>query len=306
MILTVTLNPCVHRYLLYREEVPPRTVVRLVRERMSSGGKGLNVARVIVRLGGEAVALSTASGPTGELLRECLAREQVEAELVPVGVPTRLSTCLWDLANERFCEFLEPGADVTAAEAGELRARFARLLPRVSTVTINGSTPAGNLTPLPREFVAGARAAGKRVILDAYGEAAARAAEVPPHWLRANLEEMAGTHGVTGAAGLPAFLARSGVDGLLVSDGPHELHCVTRDEHLVATPPAVSEVNAVGSGDALTGAFAMVLDCGGSVEEAVRAGAAAGSANAEQLLVCEFEAARWRELLAGVAVRRAP
>jgi fructose-1-phosphate kinase PfkB-like protein len=306
MILTVTLNPCVHRYLLYREEVPPRTVVRLVRERMSSGGKGLNVARVIVRLGGEAVALSTASGPTGELLRQCLAREQVAAELVPVGVPTRLSTCLWDLANERFREFLEPGADVTAAEAGELRARFARLLPRVSTVTVNGSTPSGNLTPLPREFVAAARAAGKRVVLDAYGEAAARAAEVPPHWLRANLEEMAGTHGVDGAAGLPAFLARSGADGLLVSDGPHELHCVTRDEHLVATPPAVGEVNAVGSGDALTGAFAMVLDCDGSVEEAVRAGAAAGSANAEQLLVCEFEAARWRELLAAVAVRRAP
>ena len=69
MILTVTLNPCVHRYLLYREEVPPRTVVRLVRERMSSGGKGLNVARVIVRLGGEAVALSTASGPTGRASR---------------------------------------------------------------------------------------------------------------------------------------------------------------------------------------------------------------------------------------------
>src|SRR6185295_6360671 len=186
-----------------------------------------------------------------------------------------------------------------------LRGRFARLLTRVTTVTVNGRTPRGNLTPLPREFVAAARAAGKRVILDAYGEAAEQAATVPPHWIRANMEEMAGTHGVRDAAALPAFLERRGADGLLVSDGPNQLHCVTRDEHLVATPPPISEVNAVGSGDALTGAFALVLDCGGSVEEALRAGAAAGSANAEQLLVCEFEAARWRDLLSHVTVRRA-
>jgi len=305
MILTVTLNPCVHRYLLFREEAPPRTVVRLVRERMSSGGKGLNAARVIARLGGDAVALSTASGPTGELLRQCLEHERVDAELVPVTVPTRLSTCLYDLANERFREFLEEGADVTASEADELRARFARLLERTTTVTVNGSTPAGHLTPLPREFVAAARAAGRRVILDAYGEAAARAAEVPPHWIRANLEEMVGTHGLRDAADLPALRARLGADGLLVSDGPREIHCVTAGSHLVAQPPAVTEVNAVGSGDALTGAFALVLDCGGSVEDALRAGAAAGAANAEQLLVCEFEPPRWRELIAQVRLRSA-
>jgi 1-phosphofructokinase family hexose kinase len=305
MILTVTLNPCVHRYLLYREEEPPRTVVRLVRERMSSGGKGLNAARVIAQLGGSAVALSTASGPTGELLRQCLAREKVDAELVAVTVPTRLSTCLYDLAHERFREFLEEGADVTAAEAGALRAAFARLLPRTTTVTVNGSTPKGQLTPLPREFVAAARAAGKRVILDAYGEAAAQAAAVPPQWLRANLDEMAETHGVRAAGELAAFRARLGADGLLVSDGPREIHCVTAAGHLVARPPAVIEVNAVGSGDALTGAFALVLDRGGSVEEALRAGAAAGAANAEQLLVCEFEPARFHELLAQVSVRSA-
>jgi 1-phosphofructokinase family hexose kinase len=305
MILTVTLNPCVHRYLLYREEAPPRTVVRLVRERMSAGGKGLNAARVVARLGGSAVALSTASGPTGELLRQCLAHEKVDAELVPVSVPTRISTCLYDLAHERFREFLEEGADVTASEADALRASFTRLLPRTSTVTVNGSTPSGHLTPLPREFVAAARAAGKRVILDAYGEAAAQAATVPPHWIRANLDEMVGTHGLNDAADLPAFRERTGADGLLVTDGPHELHCVTATDHLVALPPAVTEVNAVGSGDALTGAFALVLDRGGSVDEALRAGAAAGAANAEQLLVCEFEAARWRELQAQVTVRSA-
>ncbi len=303
MILTVTLNPCVHRYLLYREEEPPRTVVRLVRERMSSGGKGLNAARVVAALGGGAVALSTQSGPTGELLRDCLARERVDAELVTVTKPTRLSTCLWDLGIERFREFLEEGSDVTAAEADELRRRFHALLPRVTTVTINGSTPAGHLTPLPREFVAAARAAGKRVILDAYGPAAADSARVPPHWIRANLDEMGSTYGVRRSDELAAFLATSGADGLVVSDGPNALHCVTRDRRLVVTPPRVREVNAVGSGDALTGAFALALDRGDALEQALREGAAAGAANAEQLLVCEFEVARWRELAAQVAVR---
>jgi fructose-1-phosphate kinase PfkB-like protein len=315
MLLTVTLNPCVHRYLLFREQSPPLTVVRLVRERTSSGGKGLNAARVVARLGGQAVALSTQSGPVGEMLRQCLANEQVDAELVEVGKPTRLSTCLYDLTNERFREFLEEGSDVTLDEADQLRQRFAALLPRVSTVTVNGSTPAGNLAALPREFVAAARAAGKRVVLDAYGPAALAASQVPPHWLRANLDEMAGTYGVRGAAELASFFERSGADGLLVSDGARELHCLCfakepttrgargRVRHLVATPPKVAEVNAVGSGDALTGAFALALDQGRTLEEAIALGAAAGSANAEQLLVCEFEESRARELAAQVAVR---
>ena len=305
MILTVTLNPCVHRYLLYREDEPPRTVVRRVRERMSSGGKGLNAARVIVQLGGEAVALSTASGPTGDMLRACLAREGVAAELVPVARPTRLSTCLYDVGNDRFREFLEEGGPLPAAEIEELRRRFAQLLPKVTTVTINGSTPDGAAATLPREFAAAARAAGKRVILDAYGPAAAAAAQVPPHWIRANLDEMASTYGLRSSGELPAFFERSGADGLLVSDGPKALHCVTREGHFVVEPPAVTEVNGVGSGDALTGAFALVLDRGGSLDEALRAGAAAGSANAEVLLVCEFERDRWRELSARVIVRRA-
>lgn len=306
MILTVTLNPCVHRYLVYREESPPRTVVRGVRERSSSGGKGLNAARVIARLGGQAVALSTASGPTGAMLRACLAREQVEAELVEVAAPTRLSTCLYDTAHERFREFLEEGLGGDATEADRLRARFAALLPRVSTVTVNGSTPAGAFEPLPSEFVAAARAAGKRVVLDAYGPAARSAARVPPHWVRANLDELRSTYGLADAMALRELRRELGAQGVVVSDGPQALHCVTAGSHLVATPPAIREVNGVGSGDALTGAFALALDRGESIEAALRAGAAAGAANAEQLLVCEFEAARCAELATQVTVRSLP
>jgi len=303
MILTVTLNPCVHRYLLYREQVPPLPVVRGVKARQSSGGKGLNAARAVVRLGGEAIALSTASGATGELLRESLQRERVAAELVPVATPTRVSTCVWDVGNERFREFLEEGGGGSEAEAAELRARFERLLPRVTTVTVNGSTPDGPFGALPREFVAAARAAGKRVVLDAYGPAAVAAARVPPHWLRANLDELRTTFGVASSADLGRFRAELGCDGVVVSDGPGELHCVTRDAHLVVAPPRVREVSAVGSGDALTGAFAWALDRGAALEVALREGVAAGAANAEQLLVCEFDVGRWRALLDEVALR---
>jgi hypothetical protein len=102
MILTVTLNPCVHRYLLYREEVPPRTVVRLVRERMSSGGKAERRARDRPARR-RAVALDRERAD-----RRAPAPVPARAgrgRLVPVAVPTRLSTAC-DLANDAR-EFLE-------------------------------------------------------------------------------------------------------------------------------------------------------------------------------------------------------
>jgi 6-phosphofructokinase 2 len=49
------------------------------------GGGGINVARVIHRLGGSAVALYAVGGPTGQRVRaSCFEREDVEGCPLPI------------------------------------------------------------------------------------------------------------------------------------------------------------------------------------------------------------------------------
>ena len=306
MILTITLNSCLHKYMLFRVEGPLRTVIRPVESRLSSGGKGFNAARVIRRLGGEVCALGLAGGWVGRQLGNCLEEEGVPVELVETQATTRMSVCLFERTEGRFRELLEPGEDATAEEAEQLRIRFRELLPTVSWVTLNGSSPGPELDPLFAEFAAEARQQGKRVLLDSYGNPAPLAAEVPPHWIRGNWSEVASTYGISSCENLRDFHREQkdrGLTGVLVTRGAEEIHCFCREGGFLVVPPKVEEVNPVGSGDALTGAFVLALARGEDVVTALRWGAAAGSANAAELLVCDFGQERWAELLDQVEVR---
>lgn len=305
MILTVTLNPCVHKYLSFRALVPEQKVLRDLRSDVTSGGKGLNVARVLQSLGGDVHALSTAGGPIGELLRECLAREGIAATLVPVAEGTRLSICLWDEAREEFREFLEQAHDLDAAVARALEEAFAELLPRASWVTLNGSTPGASLDGLWESFCLQARRLGKPVILDSYGLAAARAAATAPDWIRCNRWELETTYGVDIEEGLAGFFATHqprGLRGVLVTDGPERIRCLTQEGSFVVHPPRVKEVNPVGCGDAHTAAFALALSRGENLATALKWGAAAGSATAVKLRVCELDRATFLRLVDEVVI----
>ncbi len=301
MILTVTINPCVHHYISYAEESPPRMVVRSVGTDTNAGGKGFNAARVILRLGGEVAALGTAGGLSGEILRACLKREGVAAQIVETSARTRISTCVFEKTGQRFREYLEEGRDATPEEAGELRRSFDQMLPRAELVTLNGSSPGPVLDPLFGELCRRARQARKTVILDTYGNPVRFALGVPPHWIRANRQELGESYGLDYDDDLRVLL-KPGVEGIVLSDGRNEIRCVTHSRELRVKPPPVAEINPVGSGDALTGAFALALSRRLPLEEALRWGAAAGALNASRLLVCEFTREDWAALLGQVAV----
>ena len=135
------------------------------------------------------------------------------------------------------------------------------------------------MDPLFAAFCATARAAGKRVILDTYGAPARPALESAPHWVRANREELETTYGRSFDDDLEKFLADlapSGVEGLVVTDGPGRIRCVSSAGSYEVRPPPVDEVNPVGSGDALTGAFVLALEQGHDVETALRWGGGRG------------------------------
>jgi len=305
MILTVTLNSCLHEYLTFEDPDPARPVVRPVAKRWSSGGKGFNAARTVRALGGEVVAVGLAGGMHGALLRRCLEEEGVPAELVPTAADTRVSHCLFDRGRRRFREYLEAGVDATAAEAEALAATVEGLLPRTALLTLNGSSPGPVLDALFPRLVRAARSAGVPVVLDSYGAAAAQALAESPDWFRCNRDELRETFGLERAADLWRWWRERDLPGLLVSDGAGAVQCFGRAGAWHATPPAVTEVNPVGSGDALTGAFALALARERSPGEALAWGIAAGAANAERLEVGAIPEPRWRELLAQVRVEEA-
>lgn len=64
-ILTLTVNPALD-ISTSTEQVSSGHKLRCGASRLDPGGGGINVARVIQRLGGQTLAVYTAGGPTGK------------------------------------------------------------------------------------------------------------------------------------------------------------------------------------------------------------------------------------------------
>src|SRR5437762_14205169 len=103
MIVTVTLNTAIDKTL----SVPNFRLGRRhrsVEQTTMPGGKGVNVARVIKRLGQPVVATGFAGGPTGTRIVELLTEESILSDFVRIREESRTNTAVLDPTNGQHTE----------------------------------------------------------------------------------------------------------------------------------------------------------------------------------------------------------
>ena len=193
MILTVTLNPAVDKAL----EVPGFAVGAHARAAVRSllpAGKGVNVARGVARLGGEARASGFIGRNEERMFVESLAGEGVEAEFCVVAGRTRTNTTILDPRARTTTHLRERGFRVGGEEVDAVGALLEQLLARWpdATVVFAGSLPDGMA---PEAFAALLKACaegGAEVVVDTSGPALRAAVESGAvGTVKPNLEELA-------------------------------------------------------------------------------------------------------------------
>ncbi|MGH2995906.1 MAG: 1-phosphofructokinase family hexose kinase, partial [Gaiellaceae bacterium] len=170
MIVTVTLNAAIDRTL-----VVPSFQLGL-RHRASAafpsaGGKGINVARALKRLGAPVVCTGLAGGRTGTLIVEELTGEGVLNDFVRIQEESRTSIAVLDPTANVHTEINEWGPEVSADELEILREKLAYLTQRAEFVVLAGSLPRGVDPGFYRELVRDLNRRQLLAVLDADGEA---------------------------------------------------------------------------------------------------------------------------------------
>lgn len=281
-VVTVTVNPCIDKTFSVERIAPERKLSASDVGRYPGGG-GINVARVVQRLGGEVRALWTCGGSMGEILAGLLEAESIPHVPVRIQGSTRENIIVRDLASDQQFRFGLPGPEVRADErrawTEELRAHASS----ASYVVLSGSLPSGVPTAWYGELIR-AVPSSTRVVLDTKNDALARALEVGVYLIKPNVHELEELVG--GELGDDAHIARAardlidrgGTQAVLVSLGRGGALLVTAEgaEHLGA--PAVPIRSKVGAGDSMVGGLvaALARDC--PLGEAARWGIAAGAA----------------------------
>ena len=114
-IVTITPNPAVDVSTTV-ERIMPVAKLRGTTQQRDPGGGGINVARVITRLGGDVTALYPVGGPTGQLLKQLVESEGVTSLTWTTAEHTREDFFVQERATAQPYRFILPGPTLSESE----------------------------------------------------------------------------------------------------------------------------------------------------------------------------------------------
>lgn len=282
-IVTVTPNPAVDLSTAV-DRIVPVYKLRGTSQRRDPGGGGINVARVVKRLGGDVRAIYPAGGAMGDLLGRLLDAEGISSLALPIAGETREDFFVSETSTGQQYRFILPGPRLAEHEWKACLAAVAALEPFPRFLVGSGSLPDG----VPHDFYAQlarlARQRGASMILDTSGPALAAAAAEGVDLIKPNLREMRELCGGTPEdpaaweAAARALVEQGGARIMALTMGHRGAALVTRDKILRAKPLAINPLSAVGAGDSFLGALVSGLAAGQPLEHCFRIAVAAGAA----------------------------
>src|SRR3974390_728199 len=114
-IVTLTPNPAIDLSTSI-DRVVPTSKLRCTALRRDPGGGGINVARVIKRLGGDVEAIFPIGGLSGQLLRRLVVDESIACRVIEVEAETREDLSVTEQSTGKQYRFLLPGIALREAE----------------------------------------------------------------------------------------------------------------------------------------------------------------------------------------------
>ena len=114
-IITVTLNPAIDK-LTTAPVLIPEKKLRCSEPVFEPGGGGVNVARAIKKLGGNALALYLAGGHTGHFFNHLLREEEVEILVTETHAYIRENLIVLETASNQQYRFGMPGPHIRESE----------------------------------------------------------------------------------------------------------------------------------------------------------------------------------------------
>lgn len=283
MIYTVTLNPALDKTV----EIPGMaldTVNRITGMRTDPGGKGINVSKVIAKLGGESCAAGILGGGSGKMLEKLLEGEPFATRFRFVEGQTRTNLKIIDREGHTNTDINEPGLTVTDADLDALLHELLAELRPGDIVVLAGSLPKGAPQDTYRTWTAACKKAGARVFLDADGALLAEGLKAAPYLIKPNDDELSRLAGkkletLEELTAEGRRLLERGIERVVISLGGRGALYLRKGSTIYAEGLKVPVGSTVGAGDSVVAALAYAEAQGLSEEEAVRLSTAAGAAN---------------------------
>lgn len=272
-ILTITPNPALD-LTVQLGEVHLGRVNRAGAAQLEPAGKGINVGRLLARLGHSVTVTGFLGAGNEQAFVRALRHWTLRDAFLRAPGETRINIKLAE-ASGRVTDLNGPGVELDEGAASRLLTQVRSLLAETDLVVIAGSLPPGFSCEALAELIAVIRGKGLPVWLDTSGAALVAGVKAGPTGIKPNEEELQMlTLAPLGTAEERVRAVRalhgSGIADIVLSAGPAGVTWSAAGTVLSATPPTVPVVSTVGAGDALLGGIIHGKLSGWSQAEALR------------------------------------
>ena len=281
-ILTITFSPCIDKSFSVPLLVPEKKL-KCSAPKREPGGGGVNVARAIKKLGGEATAVYPAGGHTGNLFNQLMADEGVPSFSTEMENETRENIIILEESSNRQYRFGMPGTGLKEKEWQQILKRVDEIKD-VRFMVASGSLPPGVPPDIFTRLAAIASKKKARFIADTSGEALKHTAREAVYLIKPNLAELSSLAGNAYLEPHKVILTAQQIiregkcEVVVVSMGSEGALMVTKNIIKKFIPPSVKRKSTVGAGDSMVAGIVWNLAKGNSLENAVRYGVACGTA----------------------------
>ncbi|ETD08812.1 MULTISPECIES: 1-phosphofructokinase [Streptococcus] len=278
MIYTVTLNPSID-YIVRLDKVLIGSVNRMDSDDKFAGGKGINVSRVLKRLGIENTATGFIGGFTGKFITDTLKEEGISSHFVEVEQDTRINV---KIKADAETEINGPGPEISSQKLEELE-KFLSSLTSEDTVVFAGSSPKNLGNIVYKELIGLTRKTGAQVVCDFEGQTLLDSLEFEPLLVKPNNHELGDIFGVRLESldqieSYARQILAKGAQHVIISMAGDGALLVTQEGTYFAKPIKGNVKNSVGAGDSMVAGFTGEFVRSGDVIQAFKWGVACGTA----------------------------
>lgn len=288
MIYTVTLNPSVD-YIVGLEHFEAGQVNIVNHDKKFAGGKGVNVSRVLHKLGYASKALGFIGGFTGEFIETALKEEGLSPQFIKVDGDTRINI---KLKAEMETEINGLSPEIDESSISSLYEQLSEL-ESGDIVVLAGSVPSSVPSSIYSSII-DSLPEGVEAIVDTKGTALQEVVDSKPFLVKPNHHELGEFFGVQinsveEATSYGRKLRDLGAQNVIISLAEKGAVFLSSEGDFIGNAPKGEVKNSVGAGDSVVAGFLSMYLSKKDLIDAFHTGIAAGSASAFSNEFCTKE-----------------
>ena len=308
-IVTLTFSPCIDKSTSVPQLMPEKKLQCAI-PKLEPGGGGINVARAIKKLGGEAIAIFTSGGYTGKYFNHLLQQENITSISIDTLNETRENIIVFENSTTNQYRFGMPPAPLLESE-WKACLQAIEDVGDIEYIVASGSLPPGVPVNIFAQLSDIAQKKHAKLIVDTSGKGLEYAIASGVYFIKPNLSELAMLAGVESVSKQDVvpfarkILLNSKCNIIVISMGMEGAVMITAGEVYYAVPPQVVRKSTVGAGDSMVAGITYALFKQMGLQDALSFGVACGTAatmNSGTQLCKKEDADRLFELIKNAAI----